>query len=493
MKKKLLIGALAALMVMPISVSVASAATSFSIGSPVATATKDWGKYSKYQYTTGGTNAQRAFIGEYDVKDLDDYEFVVHNVLKSDGTPKLQTVKQIADNFTQTTGRKVVMATNGDYFSFDTGVQVSALVKEGQVYSTWYTGGDTPKHDYGFDNKGNFAIGQMKAVKEVVRVTVEGVTYEIDVDKTNAVPADGEVSLYTTAYQTSIPGTKKFKYQAGSDNLSDRPLSGTCKNMQASSALQESLTLNGGQFALVTKGDSKAAQFLTKYATYNTTCEIITAPSGDFTGMQYVVGGWEALVVDGVKQDTSKFHSSNSGSSLAPRTVVGNKADGSMFLLVCDGRGTYAGHSVSGLADLAVNVGAENALEMDGGGSSTFWYDLGSGLQLLNTPSDGSQRSVSNAVLLVEKGEDAVEYTSVENWVAPGGSTSSGSNSSGSNLGSSETGSSETGSSAEEGSGCFGSVGFGSVGIFVAAAFVCAKALKNKENKDGGNKDEQNV
>ena len=489
MKKKLLIGALAALMVMPVSVSVASAATSFSIGSPVATATKDWGKYAKYQYTTGGTNAQRAFIGEYNVKDLDGYEFVVHNVLNSSGAPVLKTVKQIAEDFTQTTGRKVVMATNGDYFAGTT--QVSALVMQGQVYSTWYTGGETPKHDYGFDNKGNFVIGQMKAVKEVVRVTVEGVTYEIDVDKTNAVPADGEVSLYTTAYQTSIPGTKKFKYQAGGDNLSDRPLSGTCKNMQASSALQDTLTLNGGQFALVTKGDSKAAQFLTKYATYNTTCEVITAPSGDFTGMQYVVGGWEMLVKNGVKQDTSKFHSSpaSGGSSLAPRTVVGNKADGSMFLLVCDGRGTYAGHSVSGLADLAVNVGAENALEMDGGGSSTFWYDLGSGLQLLNTPSDGYQRAVSNAVLLVEKDENAVEYTSVENWVAPGG----GSSSSGGNSGSSDTGSSETGSSSEESGGCFGSVGFGSVGIFVAAAFVCAKALKNKVNKDGGNKDEQNV
>lgn len=487
MKKKLLIGALAALMVMPLSVSVAST-SAMTIGEPVTKLTsKGWGNYYKYNFNYNGN--QNVFYGEYNI-DLGEYEFVVHNVLDSNGLPIRKAVNKIAEDFTQKTGRKVVMATNGDYFSFDTGVQVSALVMQGQVYSTWYTGGETPKHDYGFDNKGNFAIGQMKAVKEVVRVTVEGVTYEIDVDKTNAVPADGEVSLYTTAYQTSIPGTKKFKYQAGGDNLSDRPLSGTCKNMQASSALQESLTLNGGQFALVTKGDSKAAQFLTKYATYNTTCEIITAPSGDFTGMQYVVGGWEILVKDGQIGKTSSFHKGNSGNERANRTFIGNKADGSMFLCVANGRAyNGVGFTVTELANLAVALGAENALEMDGGGSSAFWYDLGNGLELLSTTGGSSVRPVSNAVLLVEKGEDTAEYTSVENWVAPGG----GSSSSGGNSGSSDTGSSETGSSTEESGGCFGSVGFGSVGIFVAAAFVCAKALKNKVNKDGGNKDEQNV
>lgn len=500
MKKKLLLGALAALMVMPLSVSVASA-SAITIGSPVTQLTsKGWGKYYKYNFNYNGN--QNVFYGEYDVRNLDDYEFVVHNVKNSSGAPVLKKVKDIADDFTSKTGRKVIMATNGDYFSYDTGVQVSSLVMEGQVYGTWYSGGSTPKHDYGFDNKGNFAIGQMKATKEVVRMEVNDVAYEIDIDKTNAVPADGEVALYTNAYNTSIPNTNKFKFAADGDDLAARPLTASCRVMGAVDG--EKLTLSGGQFALVTKGESKAASFLSQYATYGAACEIIKAPSGDFAGMQYVVGGWEILVKDGQIGNTSSYHEGD-GAVYAPRTFIGNKADGSMFLCVTDGRNkgvpAAVGFKVTELANLAVALGAENALELDGGGSSTFWYDLGSGLQLLNSPSDGSQRAVSNAVMLVEKGPDAVEYVSVEEW-NNGGSSSGGGSSSDSNSssgGSTSTGGGEGssgnsgGQGGAESSGCSGSVGFGSVGIFVAAAFVCAKALKNKENKDGGNKDEESI
>ena len=82
-----------------------------------------------------------------------------------------------------------------------------------------------------------------------------------------------------------------------------------------------------------------------------------------------------------------------------------------MFLAVLDGRqsGYSVGCTVNEEALLAKQFGAKFALELDGGGSSTFLLDDGSGPKVLNKPSDGQQRRVSNAVLLVEKTAESDE------------------------------------------------------------------------------------
>jgi MYXO-CTERM domain-containing protein len=64
-----------------------------------------------------------------------------------------------------------------------------------------------------------------------------------------------------------------------------------------------------------------------------------------------------------------------------------------LILAVVDGRSTSsAGMYGAELADLMFQLGAWEAFNLDGGGSSTMWVD-GS---VRNVPSDGSQRSVAN-------------------------------------------------------------------------------------------------
>ena len=57
----------------------------------------------------------------------------------------------------------------------------------------------------------------------------------------------------------------------------------------------------------------------------------------------------------------------------APRTAVGIREDGSVLLVVIDGRnsGGSAGTTLVETADYMVELGAETALNLDGGGSST--------------------------------------------------------------------------------------------------------------------------
>ncbi len=65
------------------------------------------------------------------------------------------------------------------------------------------------------------------------------------------------------------------------------------------------------------------------------------------------------------------------GSGLNPRTAIGQCADGSVLLLVTDGRGKagHLGASASDLIDIMVEYGAVNAANLDGGSSSCMYYE----------------------------------------------------------------------------------------------------------------------
>lgn len=88
-----------------------------------------------------------------------------------------------------------------------------------------------------------------------------------------------------------------------------------------------------------------------------------------------------------------------------PRTGVGVDRDGeTLFLAVVDGR--RAGHSVGAttreLGALMADLGAWRALNLDGGGSTTMYVAAEGGI--VNRPSDGAQRSVSNHLGLTAGG-----------------------------------------------------------------------------------------
>lgn len=88
-------------------------------------------------------------------------------------------------------------------------------------------------------------------------------------------------------------------------------------------------------------------------------------------------------------------------STLHPRTAVGVDDDtGEVLLLVIDGRSSRSrGYTMVELAHLMIDLGADEAINLDGGGSSTLVARNRQGRRaVLNTPSDGFQRWVANAI-----------------------------------------------------------------------------------------------
>ena len=65
------------------------------------------------------------------------------------------------------------------------------------------------------------------------------------------------------------------------------------------------------------------------------------------------------------------------GSGLNPRTAIGQCADGSVLMLVTDGRGKngHLGASASDLIEIMEKYGAVNAANLDGGSSSCMYYN----------------------------------------------------------------------------------------------------------------------
>ena len=91
-----------------------------------------------------------------------------------------------------------------------------------------------------------------------------------------------------------------------------------------------------------------------------------------------------------------------------PRSVIGTRSDGSVVLLVIDGRfpGRAAGATIAETAYIARQLGLTEALNLDGGGSSSLWTRQ---LGVLNHPTDNKrfdhegERAVPNGIVVFRR------------------------------------------------------------------------------------------
>jgi len=102
------------------------------------------------------------------------------------------------------------------------------------------------------------------------------------------------------------------------------------------------------------------------------------------------------LIINGKRQISAK-----SEDGLNPRTAIGQKKDGTVLFLVIDGRKslTKLGASLYDVQEILLKYGAINAGNLDGGYSSSMYYDG----ELINSPNEwDGERTVATA-FYVEK------------------------------------------------------------------------------------------
>jgi hypothetical protein len=123
------------------------------------------------------------------------------------------------------------------------------------------------------------------------------------------------------------------------------------------------------------------------------TLQLSTATIPSIKGATAAISGGPALVHE-------KKTLYNASQAIHPRSAVGWNKDFFYFVEV-DGRqpGVSIGMTYAQLATYMKNLGCDEALNLDGGGSSTLWM-LG---QVMNTPSEGDERGVANGLVLIQK------------------------------------------------------------------------------------------
>ncbi|MET8139054.1 phosphodiester glycosidase family protein [Sphaerisporangium sp. NPDC005288] len=115
-----------------------------------------------------------------------------------------------------------------------------------------------------------------------------------------------------------------------------------------------------------------------------------------------VIGGGVGLVRDGRERVTAQADGQANINMILrrhPRTLAGVTKSGRLILAVVDGRkpGVTVGASMIEAAHLMMWLGARQAINLDGGGSSAMVVKG----KVVNHPSDGVERGVGDAVLIV--------------------------------------------------------------------------------------------
>ncbi|HSI97281.1 MAG TPA: phosphodiester glycosidase family protein, partial [Gaiellaceae bacterium] len=276
---------------------------------------------------------------------------------------------------------------NGDFFTLADGRPSGITLRDGVLL----TPPNAARSSLGVGLDGLLDIRRVS-----FRATWRGLGQRRAVNFLNRAPGANGVSLFTTDWGRITPAVagsyavvlSDFPVAApGADIVS--PVTAVYQNARVGIA--------PGTAVLVARGNAAARLREEVPVGVNVTVRLILQP--DWAAVSDAIGGGPLLVRNGAP--VFRANEAFTTSQLAPRgprSAVGQRADGSVLLVTTDGRqpGYSVGMTNFELALTLVRFGAVRGMALDGGGSSTLAFEG----TVLNRPSGGSERAVSNALML---------------------------------------------------------------------------------------------
>ena len=117
-------------------------------------------------------------------------------------------------------------------------------------------------------------------------------------------------------------------------------------------------------------------------------------------GIRDAVSFGPALIVNGEAANYSGV-----GGGLNPRTAIGQRADGAVLLLCIEGRRSSSmGATMADLIDIMVQYGAVNAFNLDGGMSSSMYYN---GEEIVDNANIRQDRAIPTAWVVLPQGSSS--------------------------------------------------------------------------------------
>jgi hypothetical protein len=212
-----------------------------------------------------------------------------------------------------------------------------------------------------------------------------------------------ELVAYTSKFfshtNTSSEGSEAVVRCEGMPVRLGRPIKGTVQEVRVGCGCtpipEDSIILSGA---------GTGAKFVEEYLKPGTslTLEFSLKPrrSAGWENVAEAVGGGPRLVEEGkvCTNVPDQGFASAFYTTAHPRTAAGATADGRLVLATVDGRQSISGGvGLSELAEIMRSAGCTEAINLDGGGSTTMATSFG----ILNSPSGGIQRAVANGVAVL--------------------------------------------------------------------------------------------
>lgn len=332
----------------------------------------------------------------------------------TDVTPTVAYGTKVTDRVTLTgmaqqlesQGKRVVSGLNGDWYVLSTGAPTGLVVTDGVVRATGYY---SSTWAIGFYDDGTAFIAQNGLS---MSVTLSGATLNLSgginkVRKMTSSDGSGGLTLLTSDFADTTKNSEAgvdvilTPVEDESGTYSTEPRIGRQTQYVVEQVLEStgSIAIPEGK-AVLTLNAKDNADTLAKLRALvpgDTVTLSITSTDARWNDVDQALGGVAKLVTNG--QAASGLDASRTA-----WPAIGIKADGTLVFYALDGKqpGLSVGATQTQVAQRLIELGCVEAICMDGGGSTTIGvtYPDGSSMEVVNSPSDGSQRANSTAIFL---------------------------------------------------------------------------------------------
>jgi hypothetical protein len=311
----------------------------------------------------------------------------------------------------QPDGAVILAAVNGDFFELKSGENENNQVMNGE----WWKGLKVTDSPYDTYDNAHIQFGLDAARRPLMdrfildaRALVRGVTTPIITVNFNPSGNPEGTALYTSRFGDTTPrDTSRLTAEAtltAAGRRGDTVIfvrRGAVSNASGSAIPRDGAVLAAYGAGLRTKEVQGMADGDTVRIVLTT---LPRPPRGGAPTL--LIGGWPRILRDGKEvaseAPTVEGTISRNAESKHPRTAIGFSRDSTtLYILTVDGRSTESvGVTLVELADLMRRVGAWQAMNFDGGGSTTMVVNGA----LMNKPTDTTgERDVGSALLVVRK------------------------------------------------------------------------------------------
>jgi exopolysaccharide biosynthesis protein len=278
---------------------------------------------------------------------------------------------------------KAWAAVNGSFFSPRGGAPIGLLMLDGQIVSSSFFN----RSVFGVRYDGSCFINNAR-LHAALRV---GDSQTFLANAVNRPTAHNQLILYTPHWgdrTRSVPDPSRREFAIAED--------GTILSICTGNSV---IPKDG----FVASAQGRAVAEMLQHVHVGSRVIVYSQLSNEWEGVKYAIGGGPTLVDQGQVKVTARQErfGAEIARGRAPRTAIGYLGGTQAVLVAVDGRQKHSiGMTLYELARTMRELGSREAINLDGGGSTAMVVRG----RLVNHPSDGVERAVNNAVVLVGGG-----------------------------------------------------------------------------------------